>query len=143
MRPIATPGVLASPPVADTTPSVAVLPFVYLGSDTTQAYAANAIADAITNALALERGLRVSSRSAAEVLQRRIASGDTTRIPVRTLVEGVVEVEGTRVRLTVRLRSCQRWIHALCRPGGRRTGQSFCPRRRHCERHARSAPIAL
>lgn len=99
----ATPGALGGPVVADTTPSVAVLPFVYLGSDTTQAYAANAIADAITNALALERGLRVSSRSAAEVLQRRIASGDTTRMPVRTLVEGVVEVEGTRVRLTVRL----------------------------------------
>jgi len=84
-------------------PSVAVLPFVYLSGDSTQAYIASAIADAITGALAAERDLRVSSRSAAEALQRRIASGDTTQLPVQTLVEGVVEVEGNRVRLSVRL----------------------------------------
>ncbi len=84
-------------------PSVAVLPFVYLSGDSSQAYTASAIADAITGALAGERGLRVSSRSAAEALQRRIASGDTARLPVQTLVEGVVEVEGNRVRLSVRL----------------------------------------
>jgi eukaryotic-like serine/threonine-protein kinase len=84
-------------------PSVAVLPFVYLSADSTQAYAAQAIADAITDALAREPGLRVSSRSAAEALQRRLAAGDTSRMPVRTLVEGVVEVQDARVRLTVRL----------------------------------------
>jgi len=84
-------------------PSVAVLPFVYLSGDSTQAYIASAIADAITGALAAERDLRVSSRSAAEALQRRIASGDTTQLPAQTLVEGVVEVEGNRVRLSVRL----------------------------------------
>lgn len=91
----------ALPP--DPTPSVAVLPFAYLSADTSQAYAATAIADAITDALARERGLKVSSRAAAEALQRRIAAGDTSRMPVRTLVEGVVEVQGERVRLTVRL----------------------------------------
>ncbi|HEY0931329.1 MAG TPA: serine/threonine-protein kinase [Gemmatimonas sp.] len=88
---------------ADTAPSVAVLPFVYLSGDSTQSFTATAIADAITDALARERGLRVSSRSAAESLQRRIAAGDTARMPVQTLVEGVVEVEGNRVRLSVRL----------------------------------------
>lgn len=87
----------------DNTPSVAVLPFVYLSSDTSQAYAAQAIADAITDALAREPKLRVSSRSASEALQRRLATGDTAQLPVRTLVEGVVEVQGQRVRLTVRL----------------------------------------
>jgi len=87
----------------DTTPSVAVLPFVYLSADSSQAFAAQAIADAITDALSRETGLRVISRSAAEALQKRIAAGDTTRLPVRTLVEGVVETEGDKFRLTVRL----------------------------------------
>ncbi len=87
----------------DTAPSVAVLPFVFLSADSSQAFAAQAIADAITDALSREQGLRVSSRSAAEALQKRIAAGDTTRLPVRTLVEGVVETEGDKFRLTVRL----------------------------------------
>lgn len=87
----------------DTTPSVAVLPFVYLSADSSQSFAAQAIADAITDALSREKGLRVSSRSAADALQKRIAAGDTTRLPVRTLVEGVVETEGDKFRLTVRL----------------------------------------
>ncbi|WP_411281078.1 protein kinase domain-containing protein [Gemmatimonas sp.] len=87
----------------DTAPSVAVLPFVYLSADSTQAFAAQAIADAITDALSREKGLRVTSRSAAAALQQRIAAGDTTQLPVRTLVEGVVETEGDKYRLTVRL----------------------------------------
>lgn len=93
----------AGAPAPDTMPSVAVLPFAYLSSDATQAFAALGIADAITDALAREPGLRVSSRAAAEALQRRIAAGDTSRMPVRALVEGVVSVQDDRVRLTVRL----------------------------------------
>ncbi len=87
----------------DSVPSVAVLPFVFLGADTSQAYAAEAVTGAITDALSQVDGLRVTSRGAAEALQRRIAAGDTARLPVRTLVEGVVEAEGDRIRLTLRL----------------------------------------
>lgn len=87
----------------DSAPSVAVLPFVYLSADSSQAFAAEAIAGAITDALSREKGLKVSSRASSEALQRRIASGDTSRMPVRTLVEGVVEVQDDKVRLTVRL----------------------------------------
>jgi serine/threonine-protein kinase len=83
--------------------SVAVLPFAFLGPDTAQAFAAQAITEAITSALAQEPGLRVQSRALSVALQQRLASGDTTGMPVRTLVEGVVEVQGERVRLTVRL----------------------------------------
>lgn len=89
--------------VVDTSPTVAVLPFVYLGSDSTQAFLARAIADAVTDGLARVPGLRVSSRSAAEALQQRLVSGDTARLAVRTLVEGVVEEERGVVRLSVRL----------------------------------------
>ena len=87
----------------DTSPSVAVMPFVYLGADSTQKFLAQAIGDAVTDGLARVAGLRVSSRSSAEALQRRLVSDDTARFPVRTIVEGVVEQEGTTVRLTVRL----------------------------------------
>jgi len=90
-------------PAIDTTPSVAVLPFVYLSADTARAFMARAIADAVTDGLTRVPGLRVSSRSGAEALQRRLVSGDTARLPVRTLVEGVVEEENGLVRLTVRL----------------------------------------
>ncbi|WP_434479957.1 protein kinase domain-containing protein [Gemmatimonas sp.] len=89
--------------VPDTTPSVAVLPFAYLSADSSQRFTAAAITEAITSALSLERGLRVSSGAASEALQRRLAEGDTSRTPVQTLVEGVVEVQQNRVRLTVRL----------------------------------------
>jgi serine/threonine-protein kinase len=88
---------------AATSPSVAVMPFVYLGEDTTQAWTAKAVADAITNGLSQVRGLRVASQSAAAALQRRIAAGDSSALPVRTLVEGVLENEGGRLRLSVRL----------------------------------------
>jgi serine/threonine-protein kinase len=82
---------------------VAVLPFAYLSADSSQRFTAAAITEAITSALSLERGLRVSSGAASEALQRRLAEGDTSRTNVRTLVEGVVEVQQNRVRLTVRL----------------------------------------
>lgn len=94
---------VAAAPAADTTPSIAVLPFAYLSGDSTQAFAAQAIADAISDGLAREPGLRVISRTAATALQGRLALGDTAALPVRTLVEGVVEVEGETIRLTVRL----------------------------------------
>lgn len=100
--PAASPAIVPAP-VTDTTPSVAILPFAFLGADSTQAYAADAITEAITSALSQERGLRVQSRAASVALQQRLASGDTARLPVRALVEGVVEVQGESVRLTVRL----------------------------------------
>lgn len=80
-----------------------MLPFVYLGADSARVFLARAITDAVTDGLTRVPGLRVSSRSGAEALQRRLVSGDTARLPVRTLVEGVVEEERGQVRLTVRL----------------------------------------
>ncbi|MES2523515.1 MAG: serine/threonine-protein kinase [Gemmatimonadota bacterium] len=84
-------------------PSVVVLPFVYLGDDSTKAFIANAATDALTGALSGVRGLRVGSRATAIALQQRLAMGDTSGLPVLTLVEGVVEQEGPRLRLSVRL----------------------------------------
>jgi TolB-like protein len=89
--------------VASAAPSVAVMPFVYLAADSSQAWTAKAVADAITNGLSKVAGLRVASQSAALSVQRRLADGDTADMPVRTFVEGVLENEGGRLRLSVRL----------------------------------------
>ncbi|HYW31578.1 MAG TPA: serine/threonine-protein kinase [Gemmatimonas sp.] len=84
-------------------PSVVVLPFVYLGDDSTKSFIAGAATDALTGALSGVRGLRVGSRATAIALQQRIAVGDTSDMPALTVVEGVVEQEGPRLRLSVRL----------------------------------------
>jgi serine/threonine-protein kinase len=84
-------------------PSVVVLPFVYLGDDSTRAFMASAVTDAMTDALARVAGLRVASRATSRAVQQRLALGDTASLRVRTLVEGVVEQEGAAVRLSVRL----------------------------------------
>jgi serine/threonine-protein kinase len=60
-------------------------------------------ANAVAGALGRVPGLRVSSRTAAVALQQRLAMGDTSSVPVRALVEGVLEREGRRLRLSVRL----------------------------------------
>lgn len=89
--------------VAALPPSVAVLPFVYVGEDSTQTFMATSASNSVAGALARVAGLRVASPDAARAVQRRLAVGDTAGLPVRSLVEGVLEREGRRLRLSVRL----------------------------------------
>jgi serine/threonine-protein kinase len=83
--------------------SVAVLPFVFSGDDSSRSPVALGVAEQISGALARLPGLHVASGAGAQALQRRIATGDTSAMPVRSLVEGVVEQEGDRLRLSLRL----------------------------------------
>ena len=99
-RPIA-PRTMAPAPV--TAASVAVLPFVFAGDDSARSRVALGVAGQISSSLARLPGLHVASGASAEALQRRIATGDTAAMPVRSLVEGVVEQEGDRLRLSLRL----------------------------------------
>ncbi len=80
-----------------------MLPLAYLGSDPAQAYVADGIGNAITTQLARVQGLRVASRAAAAALQQRIAAGTATDTAVASMIEGVVEQEGTTLRIAVRL----------------------------------------
>jgi serine/threonine-protein kinase len=92
------PLVAAAPAV----PSIAVLPFVELGADSTTV-AAEAIATELTSAIARDRGVRVASGNAALALQKRLSLGQNISDAVTLYVEGVVQREGGRVRVDARM----------------------------------------
>ena len=96
--PPAVPKVAAAPVV----PSIAVLPFVELGADSTTV-AAEAIATELTSAIARDRGVRVASGNAALALQKRLSLGQNIGDAVTMYVEGVVQREGGRVRVDARM----------------------------------------
>jgi TolB-like protein len=94
----------ARPPVvaAPATPSIAVLPFVELGSDS-GTVAADAIATELTSVLARDRRVRVASGNTAVALQKQLSLGQSVASAVTLYVEGVVQREGTRVRVDARM----------------------------------------
>src|SRR5688500_6206375 len=84
--------------------SIAVLPLVNIGRDSTDEYFATGMTDEITSALARIPGLRVASRTAASALQRTDGVEAIGRsLNVATLLEGTVQREGGRFRVTTRL----------------------------------------
>ena len=89
-------------PAVQATPSIAVLPFVELGSDSGNV-AAEAIATELTSVLARDRRVRVASGNTALALQKQLAVGQTVANAVTLYVEGVVQREGTRVRVDARM----------------------------------------
>ena len=92
-----------TPPVAATVaPSIAVLPFVELGSDSST-LAAEAIGTELTSALARDRRVRVASANTAIALQKRLALGQNVSDAVTLYVEGVVQREAGRVRVDARM----------------------------------------
>ena len=84
--------------------SIAVLPLVNIGRDSTDAYFATGMTDEITSALARIPGLRVASRTAAGALQRTDGVEAIGKaLNVATLLEGTVQRDGGRFRVTTRL----------------------------------------
>ena len=88
--------------VATTMPSIAVLPFVELGADST-GLAASAVATELTSALARDGRVRVASGNSAVALQKRLALGQSVANSVTLYVEGVVQREANRVRVDARM----------------------------------------
>ena len=105
----ATDGATATPaataPAAADARSIAVLPLVNIGGDSTDQYFADGMTEELTARLARVRGLRVSSRTAA--LAARDGEADpgaiAKRLNVATLLEGTVQRSGRRLRITARL----------------------------------------
>jgi len=96
--PSSAPAVVATP----VAPSIAVLPFVELGSDSGNV-AAEALQTELTNALARDRRVRVASSNAAVALQKRLSLGQKVNDAVTLYVEGVVQREANRVRVDARM----------------------------------------
>ena len=94
----------ASAVVAPPAKSIAVLPLVNIGRDSGDAYFATGMTDEITSALARIPGLRVASRTAASALQRTDGVDAIGKsLNVATLLEGTVQRDGGRFRVTTRL----------------------------------------
>ena len=91
-----------APAAVTTTPSIAVLPFVELGPDST-GLAASAVATELTSALARDGRVRVASGNTALALQKRLSLGQTVGDAVTLYVEGVVQREANRVRVDARM----------------------------------------
>jgi serine/threonine protein kinase len=85
--------------------SIAVLPLVSAGGDQNDTGMAIGLASELTNALGQVPGLRVASQTAATAARVRFNTpGDIGRaLNVAMLLEGTVQRQGERVRVTVRL----------------------------------------
>jgi len=86
----------------DVAQSIAVLPFVNLGKDTTQEYFSDGLIDGILSSLGQLKGLKVSARTSS--LQFKEKNADIKeagrRLGVRTVLKGSYQLEADRVTIT-------------------------------------------
>jgi serine/threonine-protein kinase len=84
---------------------VAVLPFVNLGADSSNAYLATGVTNAVAGKLMKTRGLRVLAPGRPRSVKRRGDTVSTANLDARLVLEGTVERVGNRLRVTARLSS--------------------------------------
>jgi serine/threonine protein kinase len=84
---------------------VAVLPFVNLGSDSTNAYLATGVTNAVAGKLMKTAGLRVLAPGRPRSVRRRSDTASSASYDARLVLEGTVERVGNRLRVTARLSS--------------------------------------
>jgi adenylate cyclase len=94
-----------SPAIAQSEPSVAVLPFVNMSRDPDQEYFADGMAEELINALTKVEGLRVIARTSAFSFKGTSADIATIgeKLNVSAVVEGSVRKAGDRLRITAQL----------------------------------------
>ena len=84
---------------------IAVLPFVNLGTDSSHAYLATGVTNAVAAKLMRTQGLRVLAPGRARSVKRRSDTASTANVEARLVLEGTVERIGGRLRVTARLSS--------------------------------------
>jgi eukaryotic-like serine/threonine-protein kinase len=82
---------------------IAVLPFVNLGADSSNAYLATGVTNAVAGKLLRTRGLRVLAPGRSRSVKRWGDTASTASIDARLVLEGTVERVGNRLRVTARL----------------------------------------
>jgi serine/threonine-protein kinase len=95
----------SQPSVASVAPVIAVLPFVNLGSDTSNGYLATGVTNAVAGKLMKMRGLRVLAPGRPRSVRRRSDTASTASVDAHLVLEGTVERVGNRLRVTARLSS--------------------------------------
>jgi serine/threonine-protein kinase len=84
---------------------IAVLPFVHLGADSSNAYMATGVTNAVAGKLMRARGLRVLAPGRARSVKRMGDTAASGMISAALVLEGTVERAGNRLRVTARLTS--------------------------------------
>jgi TolB-like protein len=84
---------------------IAVLPFVNLGADSTNAYLATGVTNAVAGKLMKTAGLRVLAPGRPRSVKRVSDTASTANVDARMVLEGTVERVGNRLRVTARLSS--------------------------------------
>jgi len=84
---------------------VAVLPFVSLGGDSSNAHLATGLTNAVAGKLLKTPGLRVLAPGLPRSVKRRTDSSATASLDAHLVLEGTVERIGNRLRVTARLSS--------------------------------------
>jgi TolB-like protein/Tfp pilus assembly protein PilF len=94
-----------SAPAAETTPSIAVLPFVNMSGDKENEYFSDGLAEEILNALTKLAGLKVVARTSAFAFKDRNEDirGIGETLGATHVLEGSVRKAGSRVRITAQL----------------------------------------
>ncbi|HKB45014.1 MAG TPA: hypothetical protein VKC90_11515, partial [Chitinophagaceae bacterium] len=85
--------------------SIAVLPFVNMSNEPGQEYFSDGLADGILNSLAHLKGLKVCARTSSFKFRGKdVDIKDVGKqLGVRTILEGSVQRQGNRVRITAQL----------------------------------------
>ena len=84
---------------------IAVLPFVNLGADSSNAYLATGVTNAVAGKLMKTAGLRVLAPGRPRSVRRHSDTASTASFDARLVLEGTVERVGDRLRVTARLSS--------------------------------------
>ena len=84
---------------------IAVLPFVNLGADSSNAYLATGVTNAVAGKLMRTAGIRVLAPGRPRSVKRRSDTASTAWVEARLVLEGTVERVGNRLRVTARLSS--------------------------------------
>ncbi|HYC53130.1 MAG TPA: protein kinase, partial [Gemmatimonadaceae bacterium] len=85
--------------------SIVVLPFVNIGRDTMDVYLADGLTNDLINVLGRVSGLRVTSRSVAASAREKFSTAEEIgkALNVGRILEGTVQREGNRLRVTARV----------------------------------------
>jgi serine/threonine-protein kinase len=85
--------------------SIVVMPFVNIGRDSADDYLADGLTNDLINVLGRVPGLRVTSRSAASSARAKYSSAEELgkALAVGRILEGTVQREGSRMRVTARV----------------------------------------
>ena len=113
------------PPVPEN--SIAVLPFVNLGSDPNDDYFGDGIAEELLNELANLSSLQVAARTSSFIFKGKNESIRSIgrQLGVRSVLEGSVRKSGNRIRVTAQLINAASGYHIWSENFDRETGDIF------------------